>query len=307
MAGWAMQVQSLLQQPRVLRAITSFDPPEFERLAAAFEKNWQRRQRRRTVAGQPRQRAPGAGGKGKLPTVEDKLFFILFYFKIYPIQEVMAMMFGMSQCQANHWIHRLTPVLQAALGCELKLPERRPARLHEVLSQCPQLKFVMDGTDRRVRRPHDKTRQKSAYSGKRKTHTQKNVLIVSGRQIKYLTQTHPGSRHDLRLTDEISNRRFPLQSQLFVDSGFQGYKPLGAELWIPEKKPKGKSLPPWWKTINRALASYRVGVEHVISGIKRCRIVADIFRNFKKGYADLVMEVACGLHNFRDDFRFQNG
>lgn len=302
-----MQVHTLLQQPRVLRAITSFDPPEFKKLSAAFEKHWQRCARRKTFEGQPRQRAPGAGGKGKLPTLEEKLFFILFYFKIYPIQEVMAMMFGMSQCQAHYWIHRLTPMLQAALGYEMKLPERQPARLHEVLSHCPQLGFIMDGTDRRVRRPANKSQQKSSYSGKRKTHTRKNVLIVSGRQVKYLTQTHPGSRHDLRLTDEISGRRFPHRSKLFVDSGFQGFKPRGAELWIPEKKPKGKPLPPWWKIINRKLASVRVGVEHVISGIKRCRIVADTFRNFKKGYDDLVMEVACGLHNFRDASRFQNG
>lgn len=163
----------------------------------------------------------------------------------------------------------------------------------------------MDGTDRRVRRPQNKQQQKNCYSGKRKTHTNKNLLIVANRQVKYLGQTHPGSVHDLHLTDEIGNRRFPLRSSLFVDLGFMGYKPAGTQLLIPEKKPKYKTLPPWWKTINQAMASVRVGVEHVISGIKRCRIVADVFRNFKNGYDDRVMEVACGLHNFRDPFGFQ--
>ena len=40
-------------------------------------------------------------------------------------------------------------------------------------------------------------------------------------------------------------------------------------------------------------------VEHVISGVKRYRIVKDKLRNWKKGFSDLVMETCCGLHNFR--------
>ena len=40
-------------------------------------------------------------------------------------------------------------------------------------------------------------------------------------------------------------------------------------------------------------------MESIIAGIKRCRIVKDIFRNTKEKYDDLVMDIACGLHNFR--------
>jgi hypothetical protein len=47
----------------------------------------------------------------------------------------------------------------------------------------------------------------------------------------------------------------------------------------------------------------RIVVEHVISGIKRCRIVKDVYRNTKKHFEDLVMEIACGLHNFRQACR----
>jgi hypothetical protein len=41
----------------------------------------------------------------------------------------------------------------------------------------------------------------------------------------------------------------------------------------------------------------------VLSGVKRCRIVKDVFRNTKENYDDLVMEIACGLHNFRHSIR----
>jgi hypothetical protein len=40
-----------------------------------------------------------------------------------------------------------------------------------------------------------------------------------------------------------------------------------------------------------------------INGIKRCRIVKDVFRNTKDMYDDLTMEIACGLHNFRVECR----
>jgi hypothetical protein len=49
------------------------------------------------------------------------------------------------------------------------------------------------------------------------------------------------------------------------------------------------------------MSQIRVQVEHAISGIKRSRIVKDILRNTKEDFSDLVMVVACGLHNFRVD------
>ena len=45
-------------------------------------------------------------------------------------------------------------------------------------------------------------------------------------------------------------------------------------------------------------------VEHVIAGVKRCRIVKDVLRLTKEGVADLVMEIACGLHNLRVSCRY---
>ena len=44
-------------------------------------------------------------------------------------------------------------------------------------------------------------------------------------------------------------------------------------------------------------------VENVIAGVKRCRIVKDVFRNTKAGCSDLAMEVACALHNLRMENR----
>jgi len=56
---------------------------------------------------------------------------------------------------------------------------------------------------------------------------------------------------------------------------------------------------PEQKQGNREISSYRIIREHAIGGVKRCRIVKERFRCYKFGFDNLVMLIACGLHNFR--------
>ena len=44
-------------------------------------------------------------------------------------------------------------------------------------------------------------------------------------------------------------------------------------------------------------------MEHALAGVKRSRIVKDVFRNTKAELSDLVMVVAGGLHNLRVRYR----
>lgn len=55
--------------------------------------------------------------------------------------------------------------------------------------------------------------------------------------------------------------------------------------------------------MNGFLSSARIVVEHTLSGVKRARSVKDVLRNTKDGFSDLVIEVACALHNLRVDAR----
>lgn len=57
------------------------------------------------------------------------------------------------------------------------------------------------------------------------------------------------------------------------------------------------------KANNRKISKVRVKIEHVIAGIKRSRCVKDVLRNTKDGFSDLVMVIACSLHNLRVDRR----
>lgn len=134
----------------------------------------------------------------------------------------------------------------------------------------------------------------------------KNNLLVGleDRQIKYLSATHVGKKHDKKICDEDQIRP-PQETNLYRDSGFQGYDLEGVVIHEPKKKPRGGQLSEQDKAHNRLISQIRIGVEHVISGVKRCHVVKDVFRNTKLGYDDTVMELACGLHNFRNHCRLE--
>ena len=118
----------------------------------------------------------------------------------------------------------------------------------------------------------------------------------------YLSPTYEGTRHDTAICDAEAYI-FPKNATLQKDRGFQGYEPQDVLTYQPKKKPRGKELPLIDKFINRVLSSSRIAVEHVICGIKRLHIVKDIYRNRRDGFEDLIMEIACGMHNFRRKHR----
>ena len=295
-----MDMEAVSRKPRLLRALTSLDAGEFTRLLGAFEQESQARRGQFNRFGQERQRAPGAtGNAGVLSTPKARLFFVLFYFKCYPLQEVMGVLFGLSQPQVCLWIGRLTPLVNAALGRELVLPARRPADLETLLAAVPELRLlVIDGAERPIRRPKNKQHKKDDYSGKKKSHRKKNLLISREKRVVYLGPTAAGSVHDKKLADE-SGLNYPSDALVVKDTGFQGYEPPDCDTLQPKKKPRGRELHPIQKTINQLISKVRVTVEHAIAGVKRCRVVADPFRNWRQGMVDQVMLAASGLHNLR--------
>lgn len=288
-----MKYEEARTKPRVFQQLTGMKIEEFDKLKAAFEKAYEEDEQER---GQPENRA---GRKAVLLTCQDKLFFILFYLRHYPTQEVLGFLFGISQGQANHWIHRLTAIVKKALGEEQELPGRTAEDTKAFMQDCPELSFIIDGTDRPIRRPQDSEDRRKDYSGKKKRHTKKNIIVTEKAtgEVLGLGATQPGSKHDKACADE-ENYTFPSGSTLFQDTGFQGYAPEGASTEQPTKKPRGKELSPEQKEENRKISSKRVLIEHSIGGIKIFQSVSTIFRNIKEGFEDLVMETVCGLFNF---------
>ena len=170
--------EQLKSKPALMKCLTGLTVEGFLALLSAFEAAYfadlDERDAARTEA---RVRARGAGQKGALPELSDKLLFILVYVRVYPVQTVQGFLFGMGQPQANEWIKRLSPVLRAALGYDLQLPKRSPKDIKAVLETCPGLAFIIDGSERPIRRPQQRKRQEATYSGKKKRHTVKNIVL----------------------------------------------------------------------------------------------------------------------------------
>jgi alpha-ketoglutarate-dependent taurine dioxygenase len=154
-----LSYQQLKHHPRALRAFTGLEQAEFEKLLTHFAMAYPAYRYDHHVKKKSRKRRYGGGRKPRLASMEDKLLFILFYYKVYPLQEVLAFLFDTSQGRVNEWIHHLSTVLNMALGKAHALPESDPKNLEQTLALCVSVDFIIDGTERRVHRPQEATEQ----------------------------------------------------------------------------------------------------------------------------------------------------
>ena len=234
-----LRYADLRKKPKELLALTGLARREFEELLPIFEQAVKAppKARRR------RQRAPGGGRKPALPTPADKLLFVLVYLKTYPLQAVQAQLFGMSQPSANRYLRQLLPDLAEALdrlgmmperdGPQLAAHERRQGEAHDL---------IVDGVERRRQRPKNPQIQVIHYSGKKKAHTDMNVVVVNTqtKRVSFLSKTLPGSVHDKKLADHV-RIRYPRNATLRSDLGLLGYTPDVREHLQPKKSQRARS------------------------------------------------------------------
>ena len=111
-----LRYQNIAHNKARVRALTTLEPDEFAALVPIFERCFMDRMREYTIDGLPRlNRRYTTYKNSPLPTIEDKLLFILVHMKQNLTQEVQGQLFGMIQSDANKWLQLLRPVLQHAL------------------------------------------------------------------------------------------------------------------------------------------------------------------------------------------------
>lgn len=176
-----ISVKSGLKNDSICKSLTGLTVKEFKDLLPSFEEAfWEK------VNSEPRERAYGAGAKHALETFEEKLFFLLFYLKCYTTFAVLGFLYERDRSKPCDWVKDYLPLLEKALGKKCVLPKRKIRSVHEFLQTFPTTKEIfIDGTERRVQRPKNKEEQTNHYSGKKKTHTKKNLVIVDSKK-KYL-------------------------------------------------------------------------------------------------------------------------
>ncbi|MCP3944549.1 MAG: transposase [Desulfobacteraceae bacterium] len=307
-----MVILSTVRDDRQFKALTGVSQEQFEKLrkffAGVYEEMLQNAYEEAVGRGE-RKRKRGGGRKGSLPTVGEKLFFVLYYLKVYPTFDVLASAFGMSRSKACENLHKIMPILHETLRRIGVVPIRRFESVEELKKVCEGIDIIIiDAVERAHRRPGDAEKQSSMYSGKKKGHTVKNTVISTPEKvILFVGQTFTGHNHDYKILKEefCPDKPWFEDTGVLGDLGYQGiqkdYK--GEEIRTPHKKPRKSKADPKpelnkeQKEENRALAKVRVYVEHAIGGMKRYNILNHPFRNMKDNFVDDVIAVCAGLWN----------
>src|SRR5262249_39144467 len=124
-----------------------------------------------------------------------------------------------------------------------------------------------DGTERRIVRPQDSPAQTACYSGKKKDHTVKNVLLVNALlMILFLSDTYGGRTHDKPIADATPSP-LPAGSRLLQDLGFLAFTLPQVAILMPPKQPRGQELTLEQHRTNQALYQRRLRIEHVNSSV----------------------------------------
>jgi hypothetical protein len=307
-----------IRDDRQFKALTGISFDEFQQLLPVFTESYQELIQERYESQQDlRQRKPGGGQKGKLPSMELKLFFILYYWKVYPTFDVLGLQFGLDRSKACTNVHNLWPVLERNLDKLGVLPARKFCCVEELLVAFDDVyDLFIDATERPHCRPKDRDEQQKKYSGKKKHHTVKNTVISTfSKWILFLGCTVAGSIHDYtRFKQEFPVDRSSKEVikwfenfAIWLDLGYQGVQNLyeADEINIPHKKPRkskknpSPSLTKEQKAENRRISQMRIVVEHAIGGFKRFNILVQRFRNHINGFVDIVVLLAAGLWNWK--------
>ena len=160
-----------IRDDRQLRALTGLGFAEFERLlpvfSAVYEAERQKRYEQAVQAG-TRRRKLGGGRKSKLPTLADKLFFVLYYYKVYPTFDQLGTQFDLVRSKAHARLYELSPLLHETLVRLEMMPKREFQNVEELMQALDGIdEIIIDATERAYRRPQEAQQQQDHYSGKK--------------------------------------------------------------------------------------------------------------------------------------------
>lgn len=210
------------------------------------------------------------GRKSSL-SIEDQLLLTLIYLRHYHTFLSLAQLFGISESYAHK---RYTFIVQRLLKA-LDLPNEQSLTLDN-------LSVAMDVSEQPLERPVSD--QKAYYSGKKKQHTIKALLIVCLLTRLILSvRCAKGSVHDFKIFKN-SNLEIHQSANLKVDKGFQGIQKLYANAEVPVKASKNHPLTKEQKKSNKQLASERIVIEHLNRECKIFRICKEQYRGKHKNY-----------------------
>ena len=184
-------------------------PQEFDLLFARVEKAYPDAERER-LSKRPRRRAIGTGRRFALD-LRNRVLLLLFYYRTYATQDVVAEIFGVGQATVSRSIDRMAPLVRQYIPIPVKLHDRakRVSTIEELEEILPGLRCLIDASEQQVQRPKRKDMKKSHYSGKAGRYTAKvQYTVNTNGLITHNTRTPRGASTTPGRAGE-STRRFP--------------------------------------------------------------------------------------------------
>lgn len=268
-----------LIRKRQFRALTGVSPETFGLMVERLRPHW----RDRVVV--PKNRS---GRPWRVGGLEDHLLVLLIVYRCAITQDFMACLYQTDKSTVSRALRRIETLAVRVLGV------KRTVRVSGEEAQA----LIIDCTEQPIQRPSRK--QRCWYSGKKKRHTIKTEIIITGNgRIVSISKPAPGRVHDL----EIRRRGPPLpeDAHAYADSGYQGLQEDHPAIEMPYKKTKKRPLTKDERQYNHALSRYRVRIENRIARLKSFRILAEKYRYPRDRYAVKISTIA-GIVNLADGF-----
>ena len=261
------------------RRVVGIKKETFEMFGQILRPKWKLRRQR-------------GGAKPKLG-LENQLLLMLSYLRHYSTFIETGAKFGVSESRAWSICRWVEDILIAAKV--MHLPGKKE------LLKSNQKGVTFDVTECPIERPkrkksgRHKNRQKQSYSGKKKRHTIKQQVCVSGTKI-ISTKQGIGKKHDFRLYKESKNRVHP-ETNINGDSAYQGIQKIHPKSSIPKKRSKKTPLSKEDKERNKIISRERVFVENVFAFLKKFKIMSQRYRNRRKRFG-LRFNLICAIFNY---------
>src|SRR3712207_4458142 len=174
-----LHYERLQRFPTVFKSVTGLRVPQFDDLVADVLPRYHAAERQR-LSRPTRKRAIGAGHPFELDP-RNQILLTVIWLRVYPIHEVLAYLFGVSDTTVSRVIARILPLLEASGRDTMRLPDpgrKRRRSLEALLADTPELAVVIDTFEQPIQRHKDRKAADKHYSGKQKRHTLKSQIAV---------------------------------------------------------------------------------------------------------------------------------
>lgn len=224
----------------------------------------------------------------------------LIWLRTYPTYEVLGLFFNLHKSNVCRNLKPMLVLLEAQAQFELVWPraDQEPKSLEQVLASFPDMEAILDATEQRIQRP--KEGQRPYHSGRKKAQVVKTQIVVNkGGRVGPLSDSVPGSKHDLTLARESAVLdEPPPEVAVTADSGYQCLEKDDPErrIELPFRRSRGHPLTEEEKAIGRELSRRRIVVEHALARMKRFQVLAQVYRHALEIY-NSIFRIIAGLAN----------